>query len=261
MSLQSAAASDKRSGPAKVSLLPQYGPQAKSRKKDRKAPAVVAITIDDPWPDSAPAFLKEPPKKTAGRNGHVCEWIVPVKKPIEVLASRRDVIAGMYARGQMGKPEFFAARDYAQTFATAMALPVKGVDPSAPVVSGGNNGHGAIDAVMAAGDRLKRIERGLSRAYGEAAVRLVRDVVGRGLTIEKATLRAMLSACDPAAVRWRGGLLRESLKELAELCGYAVRGAYANRGREERRRERIVRDQEHRDRERKQRGKARQAKP
>lgn len=249
------------SSPAKVSLLPQYAGISAVRKKNRKAPEDIPVAIDDPWPDQAPAFLKAPPKQTETVNPEEVEWIVPGKPLIEVRASRRDVIAGMYARGQMGKPEFDAARDYAQTFAVAMALPVKGVDPSNPAVQGGGGGVGPIDAVVAASERLQRIERRLTRAYGNKAVTLARDVIGRGVTVRNAAkLYARDGTATEESVRWWGGTLREVLQELAEITGHAVRGAYRNRAREEERRDRIEQAQQRRDRERRHRGKSRQRK-
>lgn len=154
----------------------------------------------------------------------------------------------MFARGQLDKAMFLAARDYERTYALAMALPLKTVDPSAPVVSGGGRGaSGMVDAVRDAADRLRRMERRLSQRYGGEAVALCREVLGGGLTIERAAARR--GDGDRQRVAWWGGMFRQSLRELAEVCGFAVRGAYANRRRDEARREAERERAEQKDRE------------
>lgn len=244
----------------KVSLLPQYAPAGgKGRRRERKAAEVIPVAIEDPWPEHAPAFLREPPKRAQSRNGEAAEWITPEKPKIEVLASRRDVIAGMHRRGWMDDAMFYAARDYQRTFETALALPIKTIDPSRPVVSGGT-GRAAevVDAVREAAVRMARIERGISRRYGAEAVAFCRDVLGQGLTIERAAHRR--GDGDKERVRWWGTTMRKCLETIAEGAGYAVHGAYKNRRRQDKRREDERERQERRlkerqEQQRKQRGK------
>jgi hypothetical protein len=122
----------------------------------------------------------------------------------------------MYARGQLDKAMFLAARDYERIYATAMALPVKTIDPSAPVVSGGSGTADLVDAVKDAADRLARMEGRLRKQYVAEAVTLVREVLGDGLTVERAA-RKRGDADKDLAIKWWGGMLRRSLQELCPL--------------------------------------------
>jgi hypothetical protein len=136
--------------PGKVSFLHHY---ASPKRGKRKEAPVLPILVDDPYALGEPAMLRQEPKKAETDNPDFSEWITPAKKPIEILVSRRDVIAGMYSRGQIDKAMFLAARDYERIYTVTMALPVKTIDPSTPVVSGGE-GNDAVDAVRAASDKL-----------------------------------------------------------------------------------------------------------
>lgn len=231
----------------KVSLVHLYAPPSAQKKRRRKEPPrVQPIIVDDPYALGEPAELRAPPRH-AEKQGNETEreWIAPAKRPIEVLCSRRDVIAGMYRRGHMDKAMFLAARDYQRTYETAMAQAARSIDPSAPVVSGGGAGGDRIDGVIDAADALARIERRLSRRYGGEAVALVRQVLGQGFTIERAAQRR--GDGDKSRVEWWGGMFRRCLEQLAEACGHAVNGAYRNRQRAEKRREDERKRQEHRD--------------
>ncbi len=222
----------RRAAAAKVSMLHHYGRRA--------AGAVLAILSDDPWAAEEPARRRPPPRGAQTANPGAAEWVAPPKRPIEVYASRRDVIAGMYARGQIDRAMFAAARDYERLYATAAALPVRTADPTRPAVSGAGRGaEEAIDAVRRAAARLRRIETRLARRYGVEAVLLVRDVIGRGQPVHAAA--AGRGEGDRPRREWWGGLLRRALAALAEICGHAVEGAYDARRRSEARAARAAR--------------------
>jgi hypothetical protein len=78
-------------------------------------------------------------------------------------------------------------------------------------------------------------------------VKLVRDCLGRGLTVEMASKER--GDLDKWRRAWWGGMLRKVLMALAEISGYAVRGAYDNRAGEAERRERQRKNAEREDRE------------
>lgn len=241
MSLQSATPS-----PAKHSLLQQYAAlkPVKARGRRNEKPQVQPILVDDPMSLDEPAVRRGPPPRAETVSGDVREWIAPARKPIEIFASKRDVIAGMYARGQIDKAMYLAARDYQTVFETAMSLSVRGIDPSAPVVSGGA-GNEMLDAVAEATRRLARFERRLARQHGADGVAIMREVVGEGSTTERYAKRR--GHGDKQAIGHWGFTLRRAMQTLAEATGYAVRGAYANRRRQEERRERQRRREEHED--------------
>jgi hypothetical protein len=109
---------------------------------------------------------------------------------------------------------------------------VKSVDIEAPVISGGQRDYAAgIDQALAALDELQHIEVQLQRKSGEDGVTLLRDVLGRGITIENAAKER--GKGDGARVSWWGGTFRRCLRHLAEITGFAVRNAYENQRRED----------------------------
>jgi hypothetical protein len=245
--------------PAKHSLIHLYAPLRPIKrgraKHRRKEPPVIPVLVDDPMAIGEDPFLRAPPKgaQTVSDRG---ELVVPHKKPVEVYTTN-NVIARMWMRGQIDKAMFSAARVYEQTYTAAMALKVKTVDPCAPVVSGGSSAADVIDGVLDATNHLERLEKGLRKRYGDEAVALVREVLGDGLTFEKAARRRG-DGDRQRAVEWWGTMMRRCLQELAEASGNAVRGAYKNIQRQEERAEAKRKQIEHDDREKKSRGKRRQ---
>lgn len=229
--------------PRAHSLLDRYGP-AKKRAR-REEPRVQAVVIDDPYAADFPAALRDRPAATKARNDGYAEWVAPPRRPIEVLASARDVVADMFARRTIDKAMFLAARHYEQTYDTAMSLKIKTVDPSMPPISGGTGGN-MIDAVRDARVIMRRMNRRLAKVYGSEAVTLVREVLGAGLTIQRvATTRG--EGTKTGRLYW-GRLFGRCLRELAETSGFAVRGAYRNRAREAERIEKARRRAEKRER-------------
>jgi hypothetical protein len=207
------------------SLLGQYG-------KLRKSADTIALTIEDPYASESHAVLTAvPPPGRSERKDRDIEWRAPSRPRIEVLASTRDVLAWMYARRQIDEAMFQAARRYQQLYERAESLGrVKSVDVSMPPISGIISGRDLVVAeVMEATNELKRIEKQLTQRAGEDGVDLIRDVLARGLTIEKAS--AMRGDADKTRVAWWGGLFRRSLRHLAEISGFAVPGAYRRRHR------------------------------
>ncbi len=124
------------------------------------------------------------------------------------------------------------------------------MDIAAPNVQGSTRDYAAgIDQALAARDELRQIEKQLSRKLGEDGVTLLRDVLGRGITIENATKERGES--DGLAVTWFGGFFRRCLRHLAEVTGFAVKNAYANQRHQDDRQEAERKRQEQNRRERK----------
>jgi hypothetical protein len=215
--------------PRAHSLLEHYGKRSKSNH-------TVAIQIEDPYSTTAYATVtKVPPPGRSTPNGHTIEWRSPPKPRIEVLASTRDVIAGMFARRQIDEAMFNAAREYQQTYERARALQrLRSVDPSMPPISGAQSTpYEAAAMALAATNELKRLEKALHARAGEDGVDLVRDVIGAGKTIERAAVER--GDRERKRVEWWGGLFRRSLKHLAEISGFAVPHAYRHRNQQMRR--------------------------
>ncbi len=230
--------------PQKVSLLHQYGQISAVRKRRRK-PDVLPVLVDDPYAAGEKATLAQPPRGAKTLAGG--EWVVPMKQPVEVYASRRSAVANLYGQGLIDKAMFAAALTYERVYATAMALPVKTVDPGNPVVSGGGGAREAIDAVIAASNELERIETYLCNRHGSECIALVRAVAAQGLTVERFARER--GETGRVRVKWWGGLFRRALEVLAEASGQAVKNAYENREREETRLEREAKRRERKERE------------
>ncbi len=218
---------------------------------------IAAIEIDDPWNDVAhqtATLIARPGRGATDNPDAPREWLAPGRGRIKVMASTRDTVTGMYARRQIDEASFQAARKYQRLseFA-AWAASVKSVDVSAPQVQGSTRNYAAgIDQALAARDELRQIEKQLSRKLGEDGVTLLRDVLGRGITIENATKERGES--DGPAVTWFGGFFRRCLRHLAEVTGFAVKNAYANQRHQDDRQEAERERQERNRRERKKGG-------
>jgi hypothetical protein len=101
------------------------------------------------------------------------------------------------------------------------------VDCSITVVSGTQRDYAAgIDRALAASHELRHLEAQLSSKLGEDGVMLLRDVLGRGITVENAAKER--GEGDAQRVSWWRGTFRRCLRHLAEITGFAVRNAYQN---------------------------------
>jgi hypothetical protein len=131
----------------------------------------------------------------------------------------------MFARKQIDLACFRAARDYTRLYEDSRAGRLKASDPGRESVSGARSDHeGFIDHQVRATRTLERIEGELLHRYGAEGVTVLRDILGRGCTIEAAARECgEVSKSDSG---WVGGLFRRVLRGLAIVLGYATRDAY-----------------------------------
>jgi hypothetical protein len=234
------------SKPRPLSLVELYGKQTGRH--------VAEIDIDDPYAAPQHDAATVLPGPGRGANDGPKEWQAPRSGRIKVLASTRDAVAGMYACRHIDEAMFNAARKYQRLHELAgWASAVKSVDIAAPQVSGSTRDYSAgLDQALAARDEMKDIDAQIVQKLGEDGVELLRDILGRGMTIE--TAAAQRGEGDKHRVGWWGGFFRRCLRHLAEVTGFAVRNAYANRQRENDRQDFVRRREEENTKKRKKGG-------
>lgn len=188
---------------------------------------IAVLDVDNPFPDHhATATLAQPPAGARTMDGPPT-WHVPPQAKIKIIAATRsDVPALLFARHQIDRACFLAARAYAQLLETVDAVRLKSVDVSAPHVSGTryDTAYESIAARRGAAKQLRSVERTLAKRYGAEGLMLTRDILGAGRTIETAARER--GVADKQNLRWLGGLLRRCLRLLACLLGFASWGAY-----------------------------------
>ena len=96
---------------------------------------IAVLDVDNPFPDHhATATLAQPPAGARTMDGPPT-WHVPPQAKIRIIAATRsDVPALLFARHQIDRACFLAARAYAQLLETVDAVRLKSVDVSAPHV-------------------------------------------------------------------------------------------------------------------------------
>jgi hypothetical protein len=204
------------------SLVHQYG--GRTIPKNAR---IAAIDIDDPYsmPADVEATLALPPRGARTATGPAT-WEAPPRPKIRVIAALRDEVAAkMFARHQIDRACFLAARDYQRIHELAAAVHVKSLDPSMPPISGGrNDDFEGVDIQRRAVNDLRRIEARVEKVYGGEGVQLVRDVLALGKPLERAA--AERGDGSKQGARFLGGLFRRCLRCLAVACGFASAGAY-----------------------------------
>jgi hypothetical protein len=172
------------------------------------------------------ATLVAPPAGALTTDGP-STWQAPTRSRIRIVAAiRDDVPAKMFARHQIDRACFMAARDYENLYGTAAAVHLRSVDASMPPISGrrGDGFEAGVDAQRRAVKVLAQVEARLMRRYGDEGLQLLRDVLGRGCTIEVAARERGEATKD--RIGWWGSFFRRCLKVLAVLLGHATKDAY-----------------------------------
>jgi hypothetical protein len=96
--------------------------------------------------DEEATRLAGPPGSIANGSGPA-EWLAPERPQIRVVAALRDdVAAKMFARHQINRASFLAARKYQSIHEVAEGARMRSCDPSMPAISGGRgDAAGGID--------------------------------------------------------------------------------------------------------------------
>lgn len=136
-------------------------------------------------------------------------------KIIVMRSTRSDPLAEMNARGQIDGCDYVAGRHWQAAWENAEIGGVRAIDPGKEPVDGGR-----LPEVLSDRQRRAVVDlRQATKALGRDGDRLVRDILGAGMTVrDAATVRGLTSEPDRKYV---GKRLRECLATLADLYGYA----------------------------------------
>jgi hypothetical protein len=205
-------------------VSPRIRSEPATRRKIPKTARLVTIDIADPDAVAAAVERVEPPRG-ATINGHgPGEWQAPARRTVRVVA-RADTLAVMHARGQLDDASFYAGRAFQKLYEQAELTGMPSVDITMPriVVRAIGGDYVGVDARRRAAEKLHQVEGELVARYGLVGLRLIRDVLGRGLTIEAAA-GARGDENDKQGIRFWGSFLRRCLKALAVILGFATAG-------------------------------------
>ena len=153
-------------------------------------------------------------------------WTPPRRPLVTVVANLKDDPLGrLFARRQIGQPQFLAGRMYQEHHDAAVITSVRSVDLSKTKVSGGLPAEPLTERQRRAAARLRSIERSVQRRYGDVGLWLVRLVLAERRPLEATARQAgATSARETSSVCW---LFRKCLDTIAVATGFHVRCAPA----------------------------------
>jgi hypothetical protein len=134
---------------------------------------------------------------------------------------RRDPLAVMLAREDIDQCDYVAGRHWQAAWENAEIGGVRAIDPGKEAVSGGRLPEVLTDCQRRAVQDLKAARETLGAAGDE----LIRDVLGRHLSIQQAAALRGISGEDR---RYTGQRFRECLSSLAKRFGYSNKGGEEN---------------------------------
>jgi hypothetical protein len=139
-----------------------------------------------------------------------------IGEKIEVLRSvRDDPLAGMLSRGRIDQAQYEAARKWQRYHEQSEIGPIQAIDPEKPKVDGGRMADPLPIRTLKAFKALADADKEL----GPLAAGLMRDILGKRMTISEAALRRDFYSVR--AVLAIGKHFRWGLERLAISWGYA----------------------------------------
>jgi hypothetical protein len=139
-----------------------------------------------------------------------------IGEKIEVLRSvRDDPLAGMLSRNQIDQAQYEAGRQWQRYHEQSEIGSIRAIDPTKEAVDGGRVTEMLSDAQMKAFKALA----GADKELGPLASGLMRDILGRRMTISEAAVRR--DFYTTRAVLTIGKHFRWGLERLAIRWGYA----------------------------------------
>ncbi len=137
---------------------------------------------------------------------------------IQVLRSLRDdPLAALYSRKHIDHGQYMAGRKWQALYEMSGIGGVRAIDPTKEAVDGGRMPEMLTDVHRSAVKRLAL----LGRALGMEGEALIKDVLGRGYSLELAA--AARGTTSERERRYLGHRLRECLETLAVELGFAMR--------------------------------------
>jgi hypothetical protein len=158
-------------------------------------------------------------------------WTPPRRPLVTVVANLKDdPLRRLFARRQIGQPQFLAGRMYQEHHDAAIITSVRSVDLSKTKVSGGLPAEPLTERQRRAAARLRSIEGSVQRRYGDVGLWLVRLVLAERRPLEATARQAgATSARETSSVCW---LFRKCLDTIAVATGFmsGVRRPYRSNG-------------------------------
>jgi hypothetical protein len=186
---------------------------------------IVATTIDEPngLLSSDTAKLES----VRHRDGTIAEgapeWVPPSPPQIIVAQSiRNDPLGQMYARHQIDRPEYLAARNYQELYATAQIGNIAAMNPCKPYVDGGTFSEFMTEKQRLAAKRLRAVDHSVVATFGSTGLLLVQAIL-----IDKMNI-AEVAGPGREHRAFAGSLFGNCLVEIAYQLGYASRSRVTN---------------------------------
>jgi hypothetical protein len=126
---------------------------------------IVATTIDEP--NGLLSREKAELEAAQHRDGTVGEgapeWVPPTRPQIIVAQSiRNDPLGQMYARHQVDRPEYLAARNYQELYAVAQVGNIGAMNPCKPYVDGGTFSDFVTEKQRLAAKRIRAVDHAVT---------------------------------------------------------------------------------------------------
>jgi hypothetical protein len=138
---------------------------------------------------------------------------------VTVVANlKEDPLGRLYARKQIGQPQFLAGREYQECHDAAVITSIHSVDFARTKVSSGLPAEPLTERQRRAAAKLRSIESSVQRRYGDAGLWLVRLVLA-----ERRPLEATAKAAGATSAREIGSwcwLFRKTLTTIAIVTGF-----------------------------------------
>jgi hypothetical protein len=186
---------------------------------------IVATTIDEPngLLSRDTAELEAAQHRDGTRGEGAPEW-VPPSPPQTVVAQsiRNDPLGQMYARHQVDRPEYLAARNYQELHATAQIGNIGAMNPCKPYVDGGTFSEFMTEKQRLAAKRLRAVDQVVVATFGSTGLVLVQAVL-----IDKMTIAEVAGPAREHRA-FAGSLFGNCLIEIAYQLGYATRSRVTN---------------------------------
>lgn len=150
------------------------------------------------------------------------EWVSPGQPRVQVVRNLRDdPLAAMRAADQIDQVQFSAGQHWQFAYLRCEIGGVKAIDPAKECVDGGRLADPLTSVQQKSLRDISRARDDLG-AWGDS---LIRDVLGRGMTLAKAAdARGLLGQYDR---KYLGRRFRECLDTLSVTFGYATRKSAA----------------------------------
>lgn len=146
----------------------------------------------------------------------------PGEKIMVLRSLRDDPLAAMHAAGQVDQCQYMAGRHWQKALELSEVGSVKAIDPGKEAVDGGQLADPISEPQQKAIRDLARVDK----ALGMDGAALVRDVLGKGLTVADAARRRGLET--ESGRKYLGKRFRECLDTMAFVLGHStspLRGA------------------------------------